>query len=368
MSESQFLSPRLVGRRFDNHSIPLEFLKDFVALEGLLVELAKWHFKKEHPQRKRIPRHFTEKISISLKSVNQGSAVPELVLVSDELIAEEPYFEKAKQSLLDLLNTDFTRQVRSDFPEDVITFFNQLGQSLLEDESIEFAPNQSQKAVLTQEKRVKILSKTKKQEFRKLISYRGFVTEWDKKKETFTIDIDDQRIDTQILETHLPIFKEVFSEYKKGTEFNSRIQINGEGVFNSSNKLLRFHSIDSVTILDPLDVALRLEELSKLQDGWLDGDGVAPNQDGLRWLEQAFDSFYEIDALPRLFPMPDGNIQAEWSSNVWGISLEIDLDTKHGDFHAIHFSTNDVVEKSFILGTEEGWKKLDEQLKKLFEI
>ena len=40
----EFLSPRLVGNRFDQHSIPLEVLKDLAALEELIVEVAKWHY------------------------------------------------------------------------------------------------------------------------------------------------------------------------------------------------------------------------------------------------------------------------------------------------------------------------------------
>jgi len=36
----EFLRPRLVGRRFDEHSLPLDIRKDFAALEEKLVEVA----------------------------------------------------------------------------------------------------------------------------------------------------------------------------------------------------------------------------------------------------------------------------------------------------------------------------------------
>ena len=32
----EFLRPRLVGRRFDEHTLPLDILKDFSALEEML--------------------------------------------------------------------------------------------------------------------------------------------------------------------------------------------------------------------------------------------------------------------------------------------------------------------------------------------
>jgi len=52
----EFLNPRLIGDRFTGHSIPLEVLKDLSALEELLVEVAKWHYRTDNPQRKRIPK------------------------------------------------------------------------------------------------------------------------------------------------------------------------------------------------------------------------------------------------------------------------------------------------------------------------
>ena len=58
MSEDVFLKPRLIGKRFDEHSIPLEFLQDLAVLEQMIKETAKWQFFLTHPERKRIPRGF----------------------------------------------------------------------------------------------------------------------------------------------------------------------------------------------------------------------------------------------------------------------------------------------------------------------
>jgi hypothetical protein len=41
MSTEPFLTPRLVGDRFEGHAIPLEVLKDFAVLEEMIVEVAK---------------------------------------------------------------------------------------------------------------------------------------------------------------------------------------------------------------------------------------------------------------------------------------------------------------------------------------
>ena len=65
----------------------------------------------------------------------------------------------------------------------------------------------------------------------------------------------------------------------------------------------------------PPDWAGRLEELSLLRDGWLDGRGLAIASDALEVAESFL--FKVLDAnLPRpgVFPMRDGGIQLEWAA------------------------------------------------------
>ena len=41
-------------------------------------------------------------------------------------------------------------------------------------------------------------------------------------------------------------------------------------------------------MLDQLRLDLQLDELAALKDGWLDGDGVAPDRVGLKWFGAQF--------------------------------------------------------------------------------
>ena len=104
-----FLNPRLVGKRFDEHSIPLEVLKDFAALEELIVEVAKWHFKNDNPDRKRAPRGFADQITLKVSGIEAGSAIPNIVLsiaaaATTTLfpVDHRDYFEKAREIPLSL--------------------------------------------------------------------------------------------------------------------------------------------------------------------------------------------------------------------------------------------------------------------------
>jgi len=77
-----FLSPSLVGKRFDGHTVPLEMLKDFSALEEMVVEVAKWKFRQAHPDSKRVQRNFSQGLELHLAQVKDGSAIPTIVLVT----------------------------------------------------------------------------------------------------------------------------------------------------------------------------------------------------------------------------------------------------------------------------------------------
>ncbi len=85
----EFLKPRLDGARFDEHSIPLELLKDFAALEEMLIEVAKWKFRQAHPDSKRIQRNFSKGLELHLAGVEDGSAIPTIVLMFAGLFPAE---------------------------------------------------------------------------------------------------------------------------------------------------------------------------------------------------------------------------------------------------------------------------------------
>ena len=81
MNTEPFLRPRLTGRRFEGHAIPLEFLKDLAVLEEMIVEVAKWRFLEKNPDRTRSPRGFTKGIELKLTGVEDGSAIAVISLV-----------------------------------------------------------------------------------------------------------------------------------------------------------------------------------------------------------------------------------------------------------------------------------------------
>ncbi len=117
---------------------------------------------------------------------------------------------------------------------------------------------------------------------------------------------------------------------------------------------------------DPLDIDARLGELKLLQAGWLDGQGIPPAHDGLDWLSEAFDRHYPDDLkLPYLFPTPEGHVLAEWSLKPWSPSLEIDLATKRGEWHALNLDTDAEDTQDLDLTNADDWRELTRRIRNL---
>jgi hypothetical protein len=93
-----------------------------------------------------------------------------------------------------------------------------------------------------------------------------------------------------------------------------------------------------------------------LKNGWLDGLGLAPSLGGLQWFAESFESqFPSRLPLPYLYPTPTGGVQLEWSIKGREISLEIDLNTGRGEWHALNLETDEAEESVLDLRPNDGW-------------
>jgi hypothetical protein len=117
-----------------------------------------------------------------------------------------------------------------------------------------------------------------------------------------------------------------------------------------------------------MDIETRLEELAKLRDGWLDGQGRAPERAALLRLAHAFDEHYAPDLpLPYLYPTADGGVQAEWTLGAWDVSLEITLPAMKAHYQALHLKTGESRELDLTLDDDADWTTLNASLKAVQE-
>lgn len=357
-----FLRPRLSGGRFDGHTIPLSFLKDLAVLEDLIIEVAKWKLRQAE-DRKRVPRGFSDGFRLTLSEVEEGSAIPVIGLTISAAMAASgtsAYFEQAKQAVVDAISAaESGRSIGDHLPVELLTYFNTFGVNLQPEESIEISAGQV-KSRLTQTTR-KILALASSPQWTKEIQIRGAVCEVNSASDTFMFElVDGGKVQGPINDVHNATIVDALKTYK--TPIRSKLQIQGIGRLNRYDRLERIESIHHISVIDPMDISSRLEDLKLIKDGWLDGEGVALSATHLDWLAVALEDSVATSP-PYLYPTPDGMIRAEWRVNDLDISLDIDLAKRQGDWHAINFSNNEEQVRSGLdLNKIDSWKWIASQL------
>jgi hypothetical protein len=109
----------------------------------------------------------------------------------------------------------------------------------------------------------------------------------------------------------------------------------------------------------PMRKAERCMELRDLATGWLDGEGVPPPSDLLElvgdWLET-----HQHKGLqqPRLYPTPQGGVEAEWRIGRVELSIEFDPDNGLAEWHQLDLDSGAVVEQRVVLQNAPGLREL----------
>ncbi len=368
---SGFLSPKLVGERFEQHTIPLELLKDLAVLEELVVEVAKHCYREAHPGRQRIPRGFTDGISLHLKSIDTGSAVAQIDLQTPdgELLppAAVTFFEQARERLVQAIAAAGSGgAVEDHLPAPLLGYFDRIGRGLREGEYVDFRPEHPELCShLSQETRHELLWASGRFEaVSEELALRGTIPEMDQQKRTFSLQVlNGPRVIAPMKDLHGDTVRAAFNGYNEG----QRVLLQGVGRRKRDGKLLDIESVEHVSLLDPLDVPARLDEFRTLKDGWLDGkEGRAPAAAGLDWLTRQFEWHYPDDLrLPWVFPTAEGGVQAEWQSGDQEITLDIDLEEKTGEWHLLDLNTGHEEFDEIELSRPDGWGELARRLREL---
>lgn len=364
----EFLRPRLVGRRFDEHTLPLDILKDFSALEEMLIEVAKHQYLAAHPDRQRIPKGFTKGLELHLTAVEEGSAIPVIALAFATLfpLGGVDYFDQAKDQIVEAIAAAENAQQPA-LPPELLRYFDRFGRSLHEGEAMEFARSNGQTASLTLATRKRLLCASQAESWTEEVTLKGRIPEVDQADHSFELELlNGIKLKAPLLEAHRNTVLDAHYSYRSGT----LVAIKGVIERDRADRPKCFESVEHVTPLDPLDIETRLEALAQLQDGWLDGKGRALDRAALIRLAQAFDDGFDPNLpLPYLYPTPEGGVQAEWTLGRWEVSLEIILPSLTADYQAVHTATGETREQALMLADEKGtgWTNLSDALTQLQE-
>ena len=366
-----FLRPRLIGERFDSHSVPLDLLKDFAVLEEMLLEIAKRNYLADNQDRQRLPKGFGKHFSVNLAAVEQGSVVLDFALASAVAVSspiqadEEKYLNQAKDQVLEAVFSATTNEETKLEPS-LLRYFDRFGRSLRADECIEFTYN-GETVSFNQNIRKTLLEKSQASSWREHLTLKGYISALDKKDQTFDLQlISGLIVKAPFNEPYQKLVSEAFNAYESKSAL---VEVTGLVLIDKTDTYKCFESVEQFTPLDPLDLGARLEALLLLKEGWLDGKGQALNKEGAKKFESLFERFYD-DALtlPYVYPTAEGNVQAEWLLSSWEVSLEVDLTSLEAEFHAMDISDDKEKALRFSLVDQAGWQKLNQALLSLSEV
>lgn len=355
--DTKEFSLRYVGRRFNGAKLPLDVLADLPALRDLIAALAKQEFRQKNPDRKRVPQGFDKSISFVLTEIEDGSAIPKFSLENEVAQQNLPNIGDGMEEIVtrafDRVAKIFDDASHDRFPqalpEDAIRALSKLGANIQEDEKIEFQNTTGEDGNVVS-----------------LDSYRrkNLLT---RVRETYTLEFEGVGTLTVIDATHnaIQVDTEKYGELRLPldgvsmpaeqfdgnlhtlVEFSVSLALDAHDVFKAVEEV---HSVDLVRPYDEdvMKCVRRLQELSKIERGWL-GDDAGEQLVHLAGMRAHQLIFMRADlaSLFRVFPTEDGGVSLEFDKDKWSFaveispdgSLEIDASSTEGEvFEAKEFS------------------------------
>jgi hypothetical protein len=334
-----FARLRLIGERFEGIGVPVETLVELAAYRDLLLGVAKELFRKENPDRQRVPRGFDHRLQLRLRTVEDGSAMPvlERILPDEALFPLEDEFTTARDVVEDAIAAVAEGStLPGTFPRDALVLFNRFGQTLKPSEAIELRRGSATQGPRYTAEIRKVLVLSERRAYQQEIEDIGWVSAVDADHMSCLIRLRNwpqAAVPAPLDEVTFTPVKEVLEPEGEGPP----VRVIGVGVFHTVRGLLRFDSVHEVSLIDvPEDLATlydRFDELGALHEGWLDGDGVPPNTVVLGRARRVLADLLNHDVpRPRVYPTPEGGVQAEWTVGEHEISVTFEPD---GSLYAI---------------------------------
>ena len=111
----------------------------------------------------------------------------------------------------------------------------------------------------------------------------------------------------------------------------------------------------------------RIEELSLLEDGWLDGYGNALSTEGLLWFSNTIEKYVTKNNIsyPYLYPTYHGDVRAEWPTENNNLDLSIDIKLIEKSALALFWVNGELETNSLDLNVEHDWELLVSMIKQL---
>jgi hypothetical protein len=358
------LEPVFTGERFRAHTLPLSLLRDLESLQGIILEIAKDEFRRAHPNRRRAPRGFSKGLTLHLVGSREGSYVAQIGMVidSDVFPGFDPCTQAARSARDRFVDAiahaqDSSQGSSPPLPAGVWPYIEKFGRGLHDGEAIGLVCREGNTVQFTKELRRRLLlTRPGVQMLTDEVELVVKLGDVRPKEHSMTLELVDGRfVAAAVTEQQL----EELSDVRVGEFGSSWLRARGIGIFDRSQLLQQVDEVTAIELLDPLDPRVQLEKLKDLRDGWLDGVGVALSLDLLARVGTWFDEHLVDDTpLPRLYPTPEGGVEAEWLIGRLDVSIEFDEASGIVEWHAMDLDTEKADEKTIAFDDTEALDEL----------
>lgn len=343
--EEKKLDIRYEGDRFSNHAIPLSLIDDLKSVNAMILDVACEIYRRRH-KTKCVPRKFREEHSLSLGRVAKGSAVASLVTTTSE---QKRLFGTEGNECIDEAISEIMACIAggpSVYNSLILPRVRTMGSSLKEDESMNFIHGDTI-AVYNQKIRRNLIGAVEPIEIHELIY--GKITEVDGGRGSFKLSVVPER-STKRVDFDFDVLPNG-NELEIGTMLGTKIVVNGT-FEEKGDGTKRCRGIDSIEILEPLNVEYRLLELASLKRGWGEyGDELPPDSERINRLIDKYDEFGSSLKNPYIYPTADGNLEMEWKSADI-LSMDLNLQSLSG---VLYSGDEEII---IDLNESEGWECL----------
>jgi len=355
--DETFVKPVMRGKRFEEHSIPLDVLPELPAYQEFVLELAKSLFLSDNPSRQRVPKGFSERLELRLGQIRDNCATPvlERKKVQSELVELPDEFDRARDLINESIEAIARKQPLPDaFPRELLPHFNKLGRYLRDDESIEFVPPGESSGAMYDVRTRKSLVALTKEDYRQTVTIDGTVRASDVDNGRFVLERDDgARIRVSLSRWQEREILDALRFYRSRS-----VKVTGIGVFSPNDELKQVEQLQKLEVEGKgPDVEARLAELSKLPSGWLEEDEAAPPASSLlQTLREGIPLVVEHENLPNpyIYPTIEGGLRLEWDFGDWEVEAEFDTEGRVAAM-AFNLETDEAHDTELSWDPDEQW-------------
>ncbi|MHC1561805.1 hypothetical protein ACR9E3_22830 [Actinomycetospora sp. C-140] len=320
---------RLRGGRYEAPGFPVEVLSELSRYEQLIQDVARGLWKDRNPRRQRIPKGFSDRLSLRLTSIEDGSTIPVLERdVTEDLfgLGVGDIFEEAGSLIVQavgaLQNDDELPEL---LPTSAYSAFLQLGKSLRDDERIEVGWQGLETRTYSRESRHRLLERWSIDRFWADGTVVGRVIGVNAENRTFTFStLRNEQLTGYYSD---PSILEDLTDVIQTKVLAPAVRLDGELEWTAtSGDPVAIANVRSLELFasDNEPWADRLLSLLAAEAGWLDGKGERIELAAIEAARSIMQLANVTDSTrPGIFPMADGGVQLEWQAQRRSISIEV---------------------------------------------